>query len=441
MSEEKGEQPSEKSERCHTPVVLVVGMAGSGKTTLVNALACHLDESPVPALARAEALVAKDTKPKPDASEAPETPGATGATGAADDDAADDDDEDYEPGAYVINLDPAVAELPYEPNVDIRDTIKYKDVMRDYKLGPNGAIITSLNLFATRFDQVLTLVEKRAPDVNAVIIDTPGQIETFTWSASGAIITEAVSSILPTVLLFVVDTPRSENAMTFVSNMLYACSIMYKTRLPMVVVFNKIDVQSSGFAEAWMRDFDAFDDALREENFAGTLARSMAQALEEFYSVMRSVSVSAATEEGLDELMTAVREAGEEYEREYRPALEVKKAELAEVEQERKAAQLRAIESDLRAERAGPVDSDRDTAWAPARRGSDAEDARDSMQPPKGGEHYNLGQGSERMKALRGERKTGSTSNQEKCGEGEEDVVAYGDFIKYLKAMNTNDDD
>lgn len=34
--------------------------------------------------------------------------------------------------------------------------------MKQYGLGPNGAITTSLNLFATRFDQVLGLLEKRA---------------------------------------------------------------------------------------------------------------------------------------------------------------------------------------------------------------------------------------------------------------------------------------
>ena len=37
---------------------------------------------------------------------------------------------------------------------DIRDTVKYKEVMKHYQLGPNGGIVTSLNLFATRFDQV-----------------------------------------------------------------------------------------------------------------------------------------------------------------------------------------------------------------------------------------------------------------------------------------------
>lgn len=40
-------------------------------------------------------------------------------------------------------------------NIDIRDTVNYKEVMGQYGLGPNGGILTSLNLFATRFDQVI----------------------------------------------------------------------------------------------------------------------------------------------------------------------------------------------------------------------------------------------------------------------------------------------
>lgn len=57
--------------------------------------------------------------------------------------------------SYYVNLDPAVKSVPFAANIDIRDTVDYKEVMRQYQLGPNGAIMTSLNLFATRFDQVL----------------------------------------------------------------------------------------------------------------------------------------------------------------------------------------------------------------------------------------------------------------------------------------------
>lgn len=55
---------------------------------------------------------------------------------------------------YVMNLDPAVMTLPYASNIDIRDTVKYKEVMKQFNLGPNGGILTSLNLFATKFDEV-----------------------------------------------------------------------------------------------------------------------------------------------------------------------------------------------------------------------------------------------------------------------------------------------
>ena len=86
---------------------------------------------------------------------------------------------------YILNLDPAVTNVPFEPNIDIRDTINYQQVMKKYvittqnlltncwialltdryNLGPNGGILTALNLFTTKFDQVLDIVEKRADDV------------------------------------------------------------------------------------------------------------------------------------------------------------------------------------------------------------------------------------------------------------------------------------
>ena len=66
---------------------------------------------------------------------------------------------------YVINLDPAVLNTPFESNIDIRDSVNYEEVMKQYNLGPNGGILTSLNLFATKVDQIVNLLEKRAqPD-------------------------------------------------------------------------------------------------------------------------------------------------------------------------------------------------------------------------------------------------------------------------------------
>ena len=130
------------------PVCLIVlGMAGSGKTSLVQKLSSNSEKKP-----------------------------------------------------YVVNLDPACLNLPYFANIgkkrnhyfpvhvfvifsDIRKTIHYKEVMKQYQLGPNGAIVTSLNLFATKFTDAIKFIEKCPNEL--CILDTPGQIEVFTWSVSG----------------------------------------------------------------------------------------------------------------------------------------------------------------------------------------------------------------------------------------------------------------
>jgi hypothetical protein len=73
--------------------VLVVGMAGSGKTTLMAALQRSLG-----------------------------VPAEAGDDGEQD----DKDEENSEPIGYCLNLDPATVLVPFGASIDIRDTVDYK---------------------------------------------------------------------------------------------------------------------------------------------------------------------------------------------------------------------------------------------------------------------------------------------------------------------------
>ncbi|CAH7671539.1 hypothetical protein PPACK8108_LOCUS6325 [Phakopsora pachyrhizi] len=291
--------------------IICIGMAGSGKTTFVQRLNSYLH-----------------SKKKP---------------------------------PYILNLDPAVYKLPFQANIDIRDTVNYKEVMKQYNLGPNGGILTALNLFTTKFDQVLDYVEKRSKMTDYVILDTPGQIEIFTWSASGSIITDAIASSIPTVVAYIIDTPRTTSPATFMSNMLYACSILYKTRLPFILVFNKVDVKSEDFAIEWMKDFEKFqtDLIMRNEQdqkndveggsgYMTSLMNSMSLVLDEFYKNLTAVGCSAMTGQGMKEFFEAVEKSREEYKTDYKPELVKRQLELKDQKENLRKENLNRLLKDLK---------------------------------------------------------------------------------------------
>jgi GTPase SAR1 family protein len=74
-------------------------------------------------------------------------------------------------------------------------------------------------------------------------------------------------------------------------------SILYKTKLPFILVFNKTDVTPHDFAIEWMQDFEAFQAALAsrdggrdgdgEHTYMNSLMHSMSLVLDEFYQHLK----------------------------------------------------------------------------------------------------------------------------------------------------------
>ncbi|KAL8445552.1 hypothetical protein Emed_005510 [Eimeria media] len=284
-----GEEAAAETRKNGPLVLLVTGMAGSGKSTLVKAMDEHLRS------------LGKKT--------------------------------------YLINLDPAVTSLLFEPQVDIRDSVDYKRVMQHYRLGPNGGILTSLNLFATKFGALLLLLQKRSRSSSSsdsssssssssssgldyVIVDTPGQIEVFTWSASGSLITEALAATFPTCIVYTVDACRSQAPNTLLSNMVHACSVLYRHKLPFLAALNKIDAQEDSRCLQWIRDYDLFQEALLEDDrYMGSLGRSTALALCSFYENIEILPLSAITKQGFEKLPVHLEKLRKEYQDSFLPYL------------------------------------------------------------------------------------------------------------------------
>ena len=90
--------------------------------------------------------------------------------------------------------------------------------------------------------------------------------------------------------------------------------MFYRTRLPLVIVFNKVDVVSHNFCIEWMTNYEIFQQALDDlpegGGYYGSLTRSLSLVLDEFYTnFVHAVGVSSITGTGIDEFWTVVQKA------------------------------------------------------------------------------------------------------------------------------------
>ena len=209
-----------------------------------------------------------------------------------------------EKGATVasVNLDPGVVELPYEPDVDIRDFVNLGTVMQDYQLGPNGALIMAADLVATRINDVQESLDSLNPDY--AIIDTPGQIELFAYRNSGPYIVSNLQSEAKTVL-YLFDSTLVSTPSNFVSIALLGASLQLRLKVPQISVLSRKDLLGPNLRKvlSWSSNVRKLEDALREESrFSYELDAFVLRDLARVGIGYELFPISATSREGLIEL-------------------------------------------------------------------------------------------------------------------------------------------
>jgi hypothetical protein len=202
--------------------------------------------------------------------------------------------------AIAVNLDPGALNLPYVPDVDVRDYVILSDIMEKYKLGPNGALLVAADLIATKIGKIREDVENLNPDY--IIIDTPGQMELFAFRVSGPYIAKEISTE-PKVVLYLFDAIFSNDPSNFVSNMFLAAAVHLRFLLPQVYVLTKIDLTSAEVVDeilTWSEDqsalLSALENTLKDER--RILSRDLIESMASLELTFNLLPVSAKTTEG-----------------------------------------------------------------------------------------------------------------------------------------------
>lgn len=218
----------------------------------------------------------------------------------------------------VLNLDPGVRNLPYTCDVDVRNYVDIVDIMQQYDLGPNGAVVMANDLIASKIEDIKEEIDKVNPDY--LIVDTPGQIELFAYRSSGRYVVENISSEEKTNI-FLFDGALITTPVNFVSIALLATSIRLRLNLPAINVITKTDLISSKLQDIihWSSNIKLLEDAIAKEADGETysLTTNILRGLNLGGLSQGLIPVSNVTGKGLENLegtLSRILNLGEEVE-------------------------------------------------------------------------------------------------------------------------------
>ena len=237
-------------------IILFVGTAGSGKTTLTGAFGKYLEGS------------------------------------------------GYSVG--YVNLDTGVKNLPYSPDVDVREDITAWELMEE-GYGPNGAIVESYDRLLSVAEQYISRVLQLDEERDYVLIDTPGQMETFLFHEFGMKLTENLPEPLA-IYLFSPEVLRKPSDFCFAR--FFGLMIDLRLGTTTVPALSKVDtVENLDDYRKFLDDIEYLTTRLKlDPSTQGLLAYRMCSSLPELAPPTRVLYLSAKTGEGFDELETLAYE-------------------------------------------------------------------------------------------------------------------------------------
>jgi GPN-loop GTPase len=209
--------------------------------------------------------------------------------------------------SIILNLDPGVANLPYEPHVDVRDYIDIQTIMETYDLGPNGSLLMASDMVATRLEEMQEQVDELNPD--CVIVDTAGQIELFAFRASGMYFVSNFRADNK-AMIFTFDGMLVSSPINYVSVLLLASSVRLRLNTSQINVLTKRDLVIERLKSIlqWSSSITALEAALNSEKdtLSSLFSKDLVRAVAKSGLMEGLVAVSSVTTSGMVNLTASL---------------------------------------------------------------------------------------------------------------------------------------
>ncbi|MEM0141103.1 MAG: ATP/GTP-binding protein [Thermoplasmatales archaeon] len=206
--------------------------------------------------------------------------------------------------AIAVNLDPGAEFLPYDPDIDIRESISLDDVMSQYNLGPNGAQVVAADLIVNQVEELGERIESY--DSDYVLIDTPGQLELFAFRQSSSMLVENLGAHT-SAIVYLLDSALLKDPQSYASLRFLGLSVLTKFYMPFLAVASKSDLLEPKEIEnikKWDRNKANLIDDLRRMSATVNvqLSEEVINATESLNLLGESIFASSQTGDGMEDV-------------------------------------------------------------------------------------------------------------------------------------------
>jgi GTPase SAR1 family protein len=210
----------------------------------------------------------------------------------------------------VVNLDPGVDSPPYTSDVDIREYVDYGEVVESFGLGPNGALVASLDMAVSQVSDLRDEVVDTERDY--VLVDCPGQMELFAYRNSGPLMVSGLRGNDPALSLYLLDANISRTPAGYLAAMLLGLSISIRFDLPQLNILSKSDILMEDEIEEivqWGEEPHLLETALETsaEGITREYARYILEMLESLGSASSAIPASGRDMTGFETIYGEVQ--------------------------------------------------------------------------------------------------------------------------------------
>uniref|UniRef100_A0A1D1YD78 GPN-loop GTPase 3 n=1 Tax=Anthurium amnicola TaxID=1678845 RepID=A0A1D1YD78_9ARAE len=144
---------------------------------------------------------------------------------------------------HIVNLDPAAESFDYPVAMDIRELISLDDVMEELGLGPNGGLIYCMEHLEDNLDDWLAEELDNYLDDDYLVFDCPGQIELFTHVPVLRNFVEHLKrKNFNVCVVYLLDSQFMTDVTKYISGCMASLSAMVQLELPHINILSKMDL-------------------------------------------------------------------------------------------------------------------------------------------------------------------------------------------------------